>query len=114
MSENKHNFNRNNKAEVKFANNLGINLIFYGEDGEVEYGGSSETSQDFIYNINYMKKVYLEGGYSKRLEAAESKDLNGVDLFKFPEKVNSSLEITHWSYFENWDPYRNYLKLFFR
>ncbi len=94
---------------VKFANRLGINLIFYGEDGEVEYGGSSETSQDYIYDVNYMKKVYLEGGYSKRLEAAESKNLNGVELFKFPENVNKSLEITHWSYFENWDPYRNYL-----
>ena len=22
---------------------------------------------------------------------------------------SKSIEITHWSYFENWDPYRNYL-----
>ena len=94
---------------VKFANSLGINLIFYGEDGEVEYGGSKETRQNYIYDVNYMKKIYLEGGYGKRLEAAESINLNGLDLFKFPEKINPSLEITHWSYFENWDPYRNYL-----
>ena len=22
---------------------------------------------------------------------------------------NNPIDITHWSYFENWDPYRNYL-----
>ena len=32
--------------------------------------------------------------------------------FEFPNvtgETRKSLEITHWSYFENWDPYRNYL-----
>ena len=33
-------------------------------------------------------------------------------FFQFPSDSkfeNPSLDITHWSYFENWDPYRNYL-----
>ena len=33
-------------------------------------------------------------------------------FFEFPsdeELVHSEIKLTHWSYFENWDPYRNYL-----
>jgi hypothetical protein len=33
-------------------------------------------------------------------------------FFKFPsdeELAQCPIEMTHWSYFENWDPYRNYL-----
>ena len=37
------------------ALNFGINLIFYGEDGEVEYGGSTETADNPIYNFKYMR-----------------------------------------------------------
>ena len=97
---------------VKIALHFGINLIFYGEDGEVEYGGSKETHDNYLYNIEYMKKIYLEGGYEKRLEKAQEAGLNDLDLFNFPKKKTSNyseLKITHWSYFENWDPYRNYL-----
>lgn len=98
-------------APINIAARLGINLIFYGEDGEVEYGGSTETDKDPIYGIEYIKKVYLEGGYNKVLEnsSLDQKDLN---FFYFPPDTalqKSSLDITHWSYFENWDPYRNYL-----
>jgi N-acetyl sugar amidotransferase len=96
---------------VRMARQLGINLIFYGEDGEVEYGGSTETDKNPIYDVQYMKKIYLEGGYEKVLSKS---DLDPRDLFffQFPNESNlenSHLDITHWSYFENWDPYRNYL-----
>lgn len=96
---------------VRMAAQLGIGLIFYGEDGEVEYGGSTETDKNPIYNVQYMKKIYLEGGYEKVLLGSEipTADLN---FFRFPDDemlAKSPIEITHWSYFENWDPYRNYL-----
>jgi N-acetyl sugar amidotransferase len=96
---------------VRMANQLGLGLIFYGEDGEVEYGGSTETDKNPIYDVQYMKKIYLEGGYDKVLQSSrlEEKDLF---FFKFPsdeELAQRPIEMTHWSYFENWDPYRNYL-----
>ncbi len=99
-------------APVRMAVRLGIGLIFYGEDGEVEYGGSIETDKNPIYDVAYMKKIYLEGGYEKIVERAA--DIEPVDLnfFHFPtdqELERNPVEITHWSYFENWDPYRNYL-----
>lgn len=98
-------------AVVRMASQLGIGLIFYGEDGEVEYGGTTETSKDPIYDVNYMKKIYLEAGYEKVLNSSELSE-NELFFFRFPnneELGSSTIDITHWSYFENWDPYRNYL-----
>ena len=31
---------------IRMANKMGLGLVFYGEDGEVEYGGSSETQKN--------------------------------------------------------------------
>lgn len=98
-------------APVRMASYLGIGLIFYGEDGEIEYGGSTETSKNPIFDVNYMKKIYLENGYNKVLNNCGISE-NDLSFFRFPDNValeSLSLDITHWSYFENWDPYRNYL-----
>ena len=98
-------------AVIRAATAFDINLIFYGEDGEVEYGGSTETSKDPIYDFQYQKKIYLEGGYNKVL-ASSGLSASQLNLFRYPsdEELNKhALELTHWSYFENWDPYRNYL-----
>jgi len=100
-----------NAGVIRVAKQFNIELIFYGEDGEVEYGGSSETAKSPIYDVNYMKKVYLEGGYDKVLSATSISKADKY-FFTFPsdqELADSSISITHWSYFENWDPYRNYL-----
>lgn len=91
---------------LKLADNFGISLIFYGEDGEVEYGGSSETKTSPIYDEEYMARTYLEGGLQKVFEASE---LRKSERYWFEFPGNKNLQVTHWSYFENWDPYRNYL-----
>ena len=96
---------------VRMAHKMGIGLIFYGEDGEVEYGGTTETDRDPIYDVHYMKRIYLEGGYDKVLDASGLSE-HELFFFRFPsddELHRSAIEITHWSYFESWDPYRNYL-----
>jgi len=98
-------------AIVRMAAVHRIGLIFYGEDGEVEYGGSTETDKNPIYDVGYMKKVYLEGGYDNVLQKSGLRD-EQLYFFRFPsdtELKGSRIDITHWSYFENWDPYRNYL-----
>lgn len=98
-------------APVEIALRFGIELVFYGEDGEVEYGGSVETAENPAISLEYMKRVYLEAGYEKVLSSADltSKQLR---FFTFPEEHllrKGSLTRFNWSYFENWDPYRNYL-----
>ena len=98
-------------APIRIALNFNISLIFYGEDGEVEYGGSTETSMKPIYGIDYQKRVYLEGGYEKILNTSNLLSKQKY-FFEFPTEQNKSaknIKITHWSYFENWDPYRNYI-----
>jgi N-acetyl sugar amidotransferase len=98
-------------AVLRVATRFDIPLLFYGEDGEVEYGGSTETDKNPIYDCAYQKRIYLEGGYDKVLRES---GLSPAELyfFLFPSEADlarTKVEITHWSYFENWDPYRNYL-----
>lgn len=98
-------------AVVRLAVNLNIPLLFYGEDGEVEYGGSTESKNRAIYNVGYMKKIYLEGGHELVLRSSGFSQ-SELYFFEFPteaELKGRDLIITHWSYFESWDPYRNYL-----
>jgi N-acetyl sugar amidotransferase len=98
-------------AVIRVALSFGIHLLFYGEDGEVEYGGSTETSHAPVYGMDYQRRIYLEGGYEKVLERCDVPP-SDLHFFTFPteaEAAGSSLDITHWSYFEDWDPYRNYL-----
>ena len=102
-------------AVIQTAINFKIPLIFYGEDGEVEYGGSPESKKTPLYDIEYMKRIYLEGGYDKVFNAALAQgDITEGDLafWKFPteKQVKSyDLAFTHWSYYEEWDSYRNYV-----
>jgi len=98
-------------AVIRTAMNMNISLIFYGESGEVEYGGSTETKNRAIYDIEYMKRIYLSGGYDKVLDQSELTD-SELYFFKFPnvnECKDKKVDFAHWSYFESWDPYRNYL-----
>jgi len=98
-------------APIRMAANLGISLIFYGEDGEVEYGGSTALKNKATYDIDFMRKIYLEGGQDRVLKAS-GLPVEKLYFFMFPtekELAGRQLEIAHWSYFESWDPYRNYL-----
>ncbi len=102
-------------AVIKTAVNFKIPLLFYGEDGEIEYGGSTESKNKALYGINYMKRIYLEGGHQKVFDRiSQDSDITEADLsfFKFPsddEVSEIGLSFTHWSYFEAWDSYRNYV-----
>ena len=94
---------------LNIAASMNINLIIYAEDGEVEYGGSTQTKNQPFFNTSYQKKIYFEGGYNKLIRKIKAKE-NEKYFFLFPkDKILKKIKTTHWSYFENWDPYRNYL-----
>lgn len=98
-------------AVYRIALQFNIQLIFYGEDGEIEYGGGNETENQAFYDIDFQRRVYLEGGHQKVLELAQLTSEEAY-FFKYPketEQPQNPIKLTHWSYFENWDPYRNYL-----
>jgi len=98
-------------AVIRAAMNFNIPLIFYGEEGDVEYGGSTELKDTSMFSIEYMKRVYLERDHDKIIGMV---DANPADLyfFNFPteyELKDKKLYLTHLGYFEQWDSYRNYL-----
>lgn len=100
-------------AIVQMAVRLKIPLIFYGEDGEVEYGGSTETSGSPFLSLEYISRVWFEGhdDYVNLLHQTKQSNTN-TTFFELPDQSTpfvDSIEISTWSYFENWDPYRNYL-----
>lgn len=104
-----------NTAVIQAAINFKIPLIFYGEDGEVEYGGSTESKNNPLYDIEYMKRIYYEGGYDKvfkKVLGEEGVEKRDLAFWQFPSEEQvaaNDLAFTHWSYYEAWDSYRNYV-----
>ena len=99
-------------AVIRTAAQFDLSLIFYGEDGELEYGGSTETKNTTLQTIDYQKKIYFEEGYDEILNQMPEELKRESVFWRFPdENILKEKEIytTAWSYFENWDPYRNYL-----
>ena len=98
-------------AVLRIAEKFNISLVFYSEDGEIEYGGSSEKRYDGVYGVDYMTKAYLNATYERVLSLANLDD-QSLYWYRFPEEIIkglSKMEITHFSFYENWDPYRNYI-----
>ena len=95
---------------IRTAISNDINLIFYGEDGEIEYGGSSENKNNPFFNLKFTIKNYFEGDH-KEICSESGLDQHELFWFTFNEKEISQREIklTHWGYYEPWDSYRNYL-----
>ena len=62
-----------------------------------------------------MKRVYFPGSYEPLIaEVSSTHEFSDADLsfWRFPtddEVKNAQLKFAHWSYFEPWDSYRNYL-----
>jgi N-acetyl sugar amidotransferase len=87
-----------------------IPFVMFGEEGEVEYGGSSKLKSKATYDLEDSIKLYLSGQDPKKyFNAYTEKEMY---WWRYPSeeefrKLNPA--IAHWSYFENWDSYRNYV-----
>ena len=90
-------------AVIKTAQEKNIKLIMYGEDGEAEYGGSTYLKEKSFFTPNFIKNIYFEKKYEDTIKHAKKFDMHWW-LFN-----NSKIKLSHWSYYENWDSYRNYL-----
>ena len=95
---------------IRTALTYNIDLIFYGENGEIEYGGSTKSKNEPFFDFQFAVKHYFEGDHKK---ICEKSGLSKNDLYFFTvdekEYIQKDLKFTHWSYFEPWDSYRNYL-----
>ena len=94
-------------AVFRIAQNFNIKLIFYGEDGESEYGGVTKKENKIFNDVNFQKKYYLSNYLEIILKKAKLKEKD-LYFFTYPKKINKIM-LTHYSCFENWNPYTNYL-----
>ena len=88
------------------ANKFGIDLVMYGEDGEVEYGGTSKTQNKFLYDNKYVENIYLSNIHKKIFNEI---NLTSDNKFFYEISLSKKVKYSHYSYFNNWDPYKNYL-----
>ncbi|MDD5086533.1 MAG: N-acetyl sugar amidotransferase [Candidatus Nanoarchaeia archaeon] len=97
-----------------------IPLIFYGENGEVEYGGSTKNQnkpyesvedwQNFYYKGNTFDNLLNEGVKMGILKEEEIENHN-FDFYKTPpiEEIKKLGIQMHWfSYYKKWNPLENY------
>ena len=96
---------------IRIAINFKINLIFYAEDGEVEYGGDAKLKDNPLYDSSYIISNYLENKYQDSLKNCK---LNNEEKFWFEIPDIKSLKkeniiITHLSYYHKWNSYENYI-----
>jgi len=88
-----------------------IPLIFFGENGDVEYGGSSESKNTPLVDVSFSKNTYLSGTYDEILpiDKFSEKEIFWATFPSEEEIEKHEVKYLHWSYFENWDPYEHYL-----
>lgn len=101
---------------VKF----GIPLIFYGENGEVEYGGSEKNKNKPFESVDDWEYLYFKGsgvdvlvqeglkiGIFKEGEVKE----RSLEIYKPPpnEKIKElGVQMHWWSFYNKWVPQENY------
>jgi N-acetyl sugar amidotransferase len=106
------------------ATRFGINLMFYGENGELEYGGTEkykylpkEGVEEWEYeyfkgaSVDTLVDVGLEGGLFKKDEILE----NTLQWYRppHPDLIRKSGAEMHWySYYKKWTPQENYYYCF--
>ena len=101
---------------VKFK----IPLIFYGESGEVEYGGSTKNVNKSYEDIDDWKQLYYKGSgiddlVSYGLEAGflkkEEIDNNPLPFYRPPQAADikaTGIQMHWFSYYKKWVPQENY------
>lgn len=94
----------------KIAVNFNIPLIMWGEEGEVEYGGVSDSKNTPTHDRNFeIKYLISNNNPTKYLDSFTEKELN-FWLFPTQEEFDRvGIQNMHMNYFDPWDPYRNYV-----
>ena len=73
-----------NTAVYRIASNFNIPLIFYVEDGDVEYS-DSKYKYEGIYDINYQETNHIEDKYRELLKKSKLSD-DQLYWFTYPSK----------------------------
>lgn len=102
------------------AEKFGIKLIFYGENGEVEYGGSTQYKNSPQETVSDWEKHYFKGsGVDELVKAGIDRkilsinEVNAGDLRWYkplsPDRIEAlNLEMHWYSYYQKWTPQENF------
>lgn len=102
------------------ATRFGIPLIFYGENGEVEYGGSMKNKDKPYESVADWERLYFKGaGVRKLVEMGtemgvikpEEVKHGALSIYEAPplEKIDALGCQMHWySYYKKWTPQENF------
>jgi hypothetical protein len=97
-----------------------INLVFYGENGEAEYGGSTEHNYRSHMPLEEFAEVYFKGftvddliGWGQERKLIDESDYDEADLRFYRPPTEDELGgkgiQMHWfSYYHKWVPQENY------
>lgn len=95
---------------LRIATQFKIPLIFFGEDGDVEYGGSFERYNHPQLELNYSIKSKFTNkppAYWKSFGINEN-DLQYYNLPPEKELQSAKIEAHYLSYYDNWQPEKHY------
>lgn len=98
-----------NSVMFRMALDYKVPLIMFGEEGETEYGGSTELRYTPYYDIDFAIRVYTYGNDPKKYAA--NYDERELSLWMYPseeELRKADFKVAHWSYYENWDSYEHF------
>lgn len=96
---------------IEIALQYDINLIFYGENGEVEYGGDMRNANSYMHNVSDdLRDHYFKGMMPSDWEKyGVSKDF--ILPFNLPDPdlvQKADIKCTWFSFFKKWTPQWNY------
>ena len=94
-------------AILKIAHLFGIGIIMYGEDGETEYGGTSEFKDKHVFGFKEIEVLLENNNWRKYLDFFSETELFWLKPPSAKEIEESGICYTHWSFFENWDSYKH-------
>ncbi len=94
----------------RIAEVFNIPFIMFGEEGEVEYGGTSKLKNKHYYDLDDCIELYFSGQKPDDFLS----DFSDQDKYWWSLPNQESFKklnpiIAKYSYFENWDPYEHYL-----
>lgn len=103
-----------NSVMFQMAIDFKVPLIMFGEEGETEYGGSTELRYTPYYDIDFAIQIYTYGNDPKTYMkmCSEHHTERELSLWMYPpeEKLReANFKVAHWSYYENWDSYDHYV-----
>lgn len=87
-----------------------IPFVMFAEEGESEYGGSTKLKNKHTYDLEDSINFYLSGVDPKKyLDKFTEKELYWYMYPSKEELLKLKPEISHWSYFEDFDNYKHYV-----